>query len=185
MKIDIEQGRRLVEDATRGPWESVRTSPDRGDHVRMVEGPVVRADGRKFIPIIAAVAPVADADAIVWLRNNATALLDAAEREASIVETERIGKDVEGAIERTRLEVERLTLALHEHRAHPDYEYETTRGPWKGETVRPDGDGWEDNVCRRNAASDPVVGLDYHSCWERHDFYDEHHWRRRRTEDKS
>lgn len=209
MKIDIEQGRRLVEDATRGPWESVRTSPDRGDHVRMVEGPVVRADGRKFIPVISAVAPVADADLICWLRNNATELIDAIDEvvalrnvvvrtfaamdDRSTDDPQNLAGHVRGWVVRARTEtdeLDRLTLALHTNRAHPDFEYQTCRGERGGPAACPVGDGWEDNICRRYGEYDPVAAdqvgkLDYHSCWERHDFYDEHHWRRRRTEDKS
>lgn len=204
MTIDTNQGRRLVEDATRGPWESVRTSPDRGDHVRMVEGPVVRSDGRKFIPIISAVTPVADADLTCWLRNNATELIDAVDEvvalrnvvvrtfavmdDRSTDDPQNLAGHVRGWVVRARTdtaELDRLTLALHEAFSHPDFEYETTRGPRKGDYGPPDGDGWEDNVCRRYTGSDPVVAdqvgkLDHHSCWERHDFYDEHHWRRRR-----
>ncbi len=85
-------------------------------------------------------------------------------------------------------QIDRLTLALHALRAHPDFEYTTTehgRKQYNGE--RPEGEGWEDNVCKRIPVGDPLRDkvlwgqLDHHSCWERFDWHEEHHWRRRKV----
>lgn len=60
---------------------------------------------------------------------------------------------------------------LHQYRRHPDWEYATTRGPRKAfDNQPPDGDGWEPNITR----ADPEA-------WERFDYHEEAHWRRRRT----
>lgn len=69
------------------------------------------------------------------------------------------------------MEIARLTDALHERRAHPDFEYETTRTARKsGFSVKPSGDGWEPNE----------YGGDPHSSWERFEFHEEQYWRRRK-----
>lgn len=64
---------------------------------------------------------------------------------------------------------------LHEHRAHPAYEYETTQGQrkaWDYSHVPPEGEGWERNV----DAGNPGEG------WERFDYHEESYWRRLRPE---
>lgn len=69
------------------------------------------------------------------------------------------------------MEIARLTDALHERRAHPDFEYETTTTARKsGLSVKPDGDGWEPNQ----------YGGDPHSSWERFEYHEEEYWRRRK-----
>jgi hypothetical protein len=72
-------------------------------------------------------------------------------------------------------EIDRLTLALHKHRAHPDFEYCTTDNARKGETRRPEGEGWEENICERNEDGT----LNQHSWWERFDYHEDNYWRRR------
>lgn len=59
---------------------------------------------------------------------------------------------------------------LHYDERHPDFEYETTRGPRKGfDEYPPAGDGWERNT---------AMGRDG---WERFDDREEAYWRRRRS----
>ncbi len=64
----------------------------------------------------------------------------------------------------------RLARALHLRLMHPDYQYETTKGPrksWDDQDTPPDGGGWERNedFCEEG--------------WERFDFHEESYWRRR------
>lgn len=69
-----------------------------------------------------------------------------------------------------KAELSRLVDILHKNRLHPDYEYTTTecgRKQFDGDEYMVK-DGWESNV----------YGGDYHSCWERFDYHEEHHWRR-------
>lgn len=80
-------------------------------------------------------------------------------------------------ITKLNLEVQRLTLALHKHRAHPDYEYATTQNARKsGDTPWPEGDGWEKNYCSLNADGT----INFNSCWERFDFHEDNYWRRKK-----
>ena len=56
---------RLYVAATAGEWESVLCdAPHVNDEVRMIEGPVTRANGKKFVPVISRISPTADADFI-------------------------------------------------------------------------------------------------------------------------
>lgn len=57
--------------ATAGEWESVLCDAPHVDHdaVRMIEGPVTRGKGEKFIPIISRISPRADADFIAAAKN--------------------------------------------------------------------------------------------------------------------
>ena len=56
---------RLHAAATAGEWESVLCdAPHVNDEVRMIEGPVTRANGKKFVPVISRISPRADADFI-------------------------------------------------------------------------------------------------------------------------
>lgn len=64
----------------------------------------------------------------------------------------------------------RLESFLHARQMHPDYEYETTKGPRKAfdDTVPPSGKGWERNT-------------DYgRNGWERFDYHEEAYWKRKR-----
>ena len=64
-------------------------------------------------------------------------------------------------------EVVRLRAFLHEHRMHPDYEYETTTGRRKCfDEHEPAGEGWERN--REEGRNG----------WERFDYHEEAYWRR-------
>lgn len=80
-------------------------------------------------------------------------------------------------LEEARLEVERLTAELHKRRAHPDYEYVTTKCGRKqsDDSIYPQnrglGEGWEENI----------IGSEPHSSWERFDYHEEHYWRRRKV----
>ena len=94
MTIDTKRGRELEKAATPGPWESGTATccPDMG----WIDGPAGKGrvcpthEAPKRTHTIGA----EDADLIVWLRNNCTALLDAAERvEAMLARVE----DVTGA----------------------------------------------------------------------------------------
>ena len=56
--------------ATAGEWESVLCdAPHVNDEVRMIEGPVTRANGKKFVPVISRISPRADADFIAAAKN--------------------------------------------------------------------------------------------------------------------
>lgn len=66
---------------------------------------------------------------------------------------------------------------LHDLELHPDYEYATTTTARKsGESIMPEGDGWEPN--------DKVVagglGKPYRRNWERFDFTEDEYWRRKK-----
>ncbi|HQY59842.1 MAG TPA: hypothetical protein PK141_00470 [Polyangiaceae bacterium] len=61
---------RLYVAATAGEWESVLCdAPHVNDEVRMIEGPVTRANGKKFVPVISRISPTADADFIAAAKN--------------------------------------------------------------------------------------------------------------------
>lgn len=80
-------------------------------------------------------------------------------------------------------EVDRLTKWLHDqrnvvysHRGHPDYEYDAVQtGRKSGEDPEDKlvGEGWEDNF---------VGDENHHDSWERFDYTESHHFRRRKPE---
>jgi hypothetical protein len=82
-------------------------------------------------------------------------------------------------------DVDRLAFALHLHRAHPDFEYETTQTARKSSPTRgsfPEGDGWEPNdVVEGHEYEDGVVVKKRWRNWERHEFHEDHYWRRRKV----
>jgi hypothetical protein len=75
-------------------------------------------------------------------------------------------------IQRSGLELARLTDKLHSLSAHPDFEYLTSTCARKQYEGRPDlvAEGWESNV----------TGGDPHSCWERFEYHENHYWRRKK-----
>ena len=93
-------------------------------------------------------------------------------------------KEIHDALERAfndsplpstlQAEIKRLEDALHERECHPDYEYftvETGRKSGEDPCDKLDGDGWEDNI----------YGDDFHSCWERFDYTEDHYFRRKKA----
>ncbi len=75
--------------ATAGEWESVLCdAPHVNDEVRMIEGPVTRANGKKFVPVISRISPRADADFIAAAKNNWPAF--SARLRAAEAEVERL-----------------------------------------------------------------------------------------------
>jgi hypothetical protein len=66
-------------------------------------------------------------------------------------------------------EAVRLAGVLHRMEAHPDYEYETTKGPRKAFEIEPPGDGWERNTHEGSNG------------WERFEFHEEAYWMRRKA----
>lgn len=84
--MNLDELDRLHAAATAGEWESVLCdAPHVNDEVRMVEGPVTRAHGKKFVPVISRISPRADADFIAAAKNawpEVSARLRAAEAEA-------------------------------------------------------------------------------------------------------
>jgi hypothetical protein len=63
---------------------------------------------------------------------------------------------------------------LHDRRAHPAFEYETTEGPrkaWDFSDIPPRGKGWE----RNETISNPEA-------WERFAYHEESYWRRLRPD---
>ncbi|MHC3368785.1 hypothetical protein ACYAFX_28735 (plasmid) [Rhodococcus aetherivorans] len=66
--IDIAEGRRLLDAATPGPWELA------GDRNQWGEERVIASDGEMAKPLFSS--RRAEADLIVWARNNLPALLD-------------------------------------------------------------------------------------------------------------
>lgn len=79
----------------------------------------------------------------------------------------------EGSVMETDLErLARLEKWLHERSMHPDFEYETTKGPrkaWEHSAKPPDTlHSWERN---RETGREG---------WERFDYYEESYWRRRK-----
>jgi len=66
----------------------------------------------------------------------------------------------------------KLETYLHSRCQHPDYEYETTKGPRKKfDEYPPEGDGWERNI---------HYGRDG---WERFDYHEEAYWMRLKIAD--
>lgn len=75
--------------ATAGEWESVLCdAPHVNDEVRMIEGPVTRANGKKFVPVISRISPRADADFIAAAKNTWPAI--SARLRAAEAEVERL-----------------------------------------------------------------------------------------------
>jgi len=71
---------------------------------------------------------------------------------------------------------------LHQMRAHPDFEYVSTQSPRKGDSTTPGGEGWEPNPIipvHEYSEGTPVRVIAWRN-WEREDYFDEEHWRRRR-----
>lgn len=67
------------------------------------------------------------------------------------------------------VERDRLAAELHRMRAHPDYEYETVKGPrkqWNPMDYPPAGDGWQLNSAAGRLG------------WDRFDYHEEAYWRR-------
>lgn len=80
-------------------------------------------------------------------------------------------------------EIERLTAVLHRFGAHPDYEYETTRTARKSaDSLKPEGDGWEPSfIIACSDYKDGVVVATHWRNWERFEFHEIQHWKRRRA----
>lgn len=78
------------------------------------------------------------------------------------------------------LEIERLTLALHKLRSHPDFEYMTVVSARKTNGDPPKGEGWEPNdYIDMGPGPD---GKPYpRRNWERFEFTDEEYWRRKKS----
>ena len=74
MTIDLSEGERLLAEATPGPWESVPLESG-GFDVTTVPS---RSGYSRAFGLVAKDAGGDDADAIVWLRNNAHALIQRA-----------------------------------------------------------------------------------------------------------
>lgn len=81
-------------------------------------------------------------------------------------------------------EMDRLVFALHRRCAHPDFEYATTRTARKsGDDPRIGlaGDGWEPNdIVPCHAYVDGAVVKEHWRNWDRFEFHEDNHWRRRR-----
>lgn len=75
--MDIDTGRRLLQEATEGQWETSVHMGDDGYEAAI--SVLIPYSGRVYV----AVADNDDAELIVWLRNNATTLLDAYEKPTS------------------------------------------------------------------------------------------------------
>lgn len=85
--VDVNEGRRLLAEATKGPWEYF---PNTGPYLQWIQGRtgVEGAVGWEAVRDVFTLTEEyetsgfeeADADLIVWLRNNAAALLDAVEK---------------------------------------------------------------------------------------------------------
>jgi hypothetical protein len=73
-------------------------------------------------------------------------------------------------------QVTRLTFALHDRRAHPDFEYATTKCARKSESFAPEGEGWERNITTDVGDAQTIFG----TSWNREDFHEDHYWRRRK-----
>lgn len=85
----IDELDRLHAAATAGEWESVLCdAPHVNDEVRMIEGPVTRANGKKFVPVISRISPRADADFIAAAKNTWPAI--SARLRAAEAEVERL-----------------------------------------------------------------------------------------------
>ena len=116
---DIDELDRLHAAATAGEWESVLCdAPHVNDEVRMVEGPVTRAHGKKFVPVISRISPRADADFIAAAKNawpEVSARLRAAEAvlRALVACDDAIGRDEEPPTSRHDL-AEQARAALGE-----------------------------------------------------------------------
>lgn len=67
------------------------------DAVRMIEGPVTRANGKKFVPVISRISPRADADFIAAAKNAWPAF--SARLRAAEAEVERLRGALSSAIE--------------------------------------------------------------------------------------
>ncbi len=83
-------------------------------------------------------------------------------------------------------EVDRLTRALHAHRAHPDFEYETTQTARKSvddpRAERLVAEGWELNeIVACHEYADGVVVKEHWRNWERFEFHEDSYWRRRKS----
>lgn len=84
---DVSEGRRLLTEATEGPWQvdlrdRIATSWERTadvDGVTWIDRPFVASTDSGMEDVPDAEQDAANASLIVWLRNNAPALLDAAE----------------------------------------------------------------------------------------------------------
>ena len=84
--------------ATAGEWESVLCdAPHVNDEVRMIEGPVTRANGKKFVPVISRISPRADADFIAAAKNTWPSI--SARLRAAEAEVERLRGALSSAIE--------------------------------------------------------------------------------------
>ena len=157
MTIDTKRGRELEKAATPGPWESGTATccPDMG----WIDGPAGKGrvcpthEAPKRTHTIGA----EDADLIVWLRKNCTALLNAAER----VEALLARRDT--TLTTLRAENERLREALREViRAHDGMHTRTCSAALDG-LYLVDGD-LNDGDCdcgateRRNDARAALVG---------------------------
>lgn len=86
---------------------------------------------------------------------------------------------------RSLVEIERLAFALHRLRAHPDFEYATTQTARKSGSdprIGLDGEGWEPNdVVESHEYADGVVLQEHWRNWERFEFHEDNHWRRRKV----
>lgn len=66
---------------------------------------------------------------------------------------------------------------LHEKEMHPDYEYATTTTARKsGDSVMPDGEGWEPNLIIKAGFGDNV----HMRNWERFEYHKEEYWKRKK-----
>ena len=124
-------------------------------------------------------------------------VIDRAKRFAEVVRADDVqlptGSDsaeklayAEAIVELTA-EAGRLTFALHQRRAHPDFEYATTQTARKsGDDPRIglEGDGWEPNdIVENHEYLDGGVVNEHWRNWERYQFHEDNFWRRRTTKD--
>ena len=102
---DLDELDALHAAAAAGEWESVLCdAPHVNDEVRMIEGPVTRANGKKFVPVISRISPRTDADFIAAAKN--------------------AWPEVSARLRAAEAEVERLRVALREAANDMDSECE-------------------------------------------------------------
>lgn len=79
-------------------------------------------------------------------------------------------------------EVDRLSRALHQHFAHPDFEYLTTQTARKNDPLLGRHDErWEaNNIVESHERRAGVVVKECWRNWERHELYEDNYWRRKR-----
>ena len=99
-RVNVEEGRRLLAKATEGPWAAVSMDGTRW-------GASLNGSQFRFALITSQGNDEANMAAIVWLRNNAAALLDAAERsnaERAVIEAAKAWYDTDDYYEQLALE---------------------------------------------------------------------------------